>query len=280
MIDRFPKDKFAKDKIHYIAAFKQENSFFTIKEILAKGLDANEPVEIMQIRTQDDEKKLAAFAEEQLQDMGNTLLSIAAYQILNDDQKEIMQLLFLMGARDTKHKVEQLLEKQRKDWFNNLSKKEWDTIDLYAVWGEKWREVITKMIARIDVILGMFKLQWSFDSEWKINIGIRQNVINIFNNYLPRLGGMFSGKHTENITEAKNIIHYLEKNPELDYDGIAEYLLKIGEPTNPTGEFNRRLNYCFNKLGLTHKRLGMSSIRLLITPNEDSELEQKFYSMV
>lgn len=272
-------DRFTKDKIQYIAAFKQQNSYFTIKEILAKGLDANELVDIMQIRTQDDEKKLAAYDEDQLHDMGNTLLSIAAYQILNDDQKEVFQLLFLMGARDTKRKAEQLLEKQRKDWFKTLSKKEWNTVDLHILFGEKWRDVVNQMIARIDEILAMFKLQWSFDNQWKINASIRQNVINIFNNYLPRLGGIFSGKHTENITEAKNIIHYLDKHPELDYDGIADFLLKIGEPTNPTGEFNRRLNYCFNKLGLTHKRLGMSNLRLIITPHEESALEQKFYSM-
>jgi hypothetical protein len=258
-------DRFAKDKINFINAFKNKNSFYLVKEILMNGLDANAKIDIMQLRTQDEEKKLAVFNDEQLHAMGKTLLSVAAYQITNDDQKEIIQLLLLMGAKDTEQKAEKLLEKQRIDCLYELEKKGWNTLNLNLAFGKDWRGIVSKMITRIDEIIKMLNLQWSFDAEWKLENSIRENVITIFKNYMPRFKGMFSGKHSENILEAKQIINHLEKNPDISFTQLTDLLLNIGEPINPIGEFNRRLNYCFNKLGLEHKRLNMS-LRLIITP--------------
>ncbi|HEX2548755.1 MAG TPA: hypothetical protein VHM20_02935, partial [Gammaproteobacteria bacterium] len=171
--------------------------------------------------------------------------------------------------KDTNRLAQQLLEKQRADWCHTLKKKQGKTDDMCAKFGDNWKETVAAMIARTDEMLALFKLQWNFDHELKRYSNHRQTVMTIFNNYIPRLNGMFSvfsGKHTENICEARNIVHHLEKNPDIDYGGIVDLLLNVGQPTNHTGEFNRRLNYCFNVLSLTHKRLSMSNLPLIVTP--------------
>src|ERR1700733_112636 len=110
-------DRYGREKINYIVALKEKNSFLIVKEIFANGLDPNSVVNMSELRDLDVEKKLDIYTKEELQAIeGKNLLYVTANQILNEDQKEIIQLLLLLGAVDSGNAAAKLLKKLRNDF--------------------------------------------------------------------------------------------------------------------------------------------------------------------
>jgi hypothetical protein len=90
----------------------------------------------------------------------------------------------------------------------------------------------------------------NFDSKWSAGKPVKDNIIHLFQGYIPTffLWGLF--KHKENILKAKQIIHHLTNNNLDDQQTLAylQDIVKNFSPENPCGEFNRKLHYIIRKL--------------------------------